>query len=118
MPGNDTWRQTTGMVGDLRAALANGFVHHTADIGQASAPLGMRGGALTSPSLLGRHDLFQNRRAALVCFDILPDLIGRVFETVTNEIRQRVASFVDDQGAEAIVTTPPPSRENARKPPE
>ena len=118
MPGNDTWRQAASMMGGLRAALADGFVHYTADIGQASAPLGMQCGALTSPGFFCRHDLFQDKRATVVCFDILLDVIGRVFETVTNEIGQSVASFVGDQGVEAIVTAPPSSRENARKPPE
>jgi len=66
--------------------LVDGPVHYTADVSQASAPLRVRGGTMTSPGFLGRHDLFQDQRMAIVCSDILLDVSGSVPETVAHQV--------------------------------
>jgi hypothetical protein len=59
-------------------------VHDPADIGQASAALGIFGRALAAIGLLGRHYFFQYRRAA-VGQHVQDNILRRVMKTEADQ---------------------------------
>jgi hypothetical protein len=66
---------------------AHNFVHHLADIGQASPPLGIGLGAVAPSTLFFPDNPFQDRRAATVIEAILFDGLFSVTKTKTYRIR-------------------------------
>ena len=62
-----------------------GFVHNPVDIGETSAALRVYHGALTSAEPPGGLNLFHDQRAA-VSNKILPDVFGRIFKTIADQI--------------------------------
>jgi len=60
------------------------FIRHPADIGQASAALGIAGGAVADPGPGRCRDPFENGRTA-VSGGILPDILPGVAQAVTDQ---------------------------------
>jgi hypothetical protein len=67
--------------------IAHHFVHHLADVGQTSPPLGIGLEAVTSSTLFFPDNPFQDRRAALVIEAILFNSLFGVAKTKTHRIR-------------------------------